>query len=342
MDPRTISYVETHGTGTALGDPIEVRGPDAGLRRLRAARRVARIAHRCRIGSIKPNIGHLEAGAGVMGLIKVLLQLQHRTLLPSITSSEPSPHIPFAETPFSVQRTLAPWERLTAVIGGVSTEVPRRAGLNSFGVGGANAHILVEEAPEAQAPLEPAPDRPAHVLALSARSRDALVRYAGSLADVLEQHPSTSIADVAFTINGGRKTFEHRAAVVASNTEEAVRQLRALAGGHEAPGLVAGAGRSAQNTPKVAFLFTGQGSQYAGMGRELYETQPVFRDALDRSAAIFDADCSIGGCWISSSPPKAVPRPTSSTRPATRSRRSSRSSTRSRNCGAPGESSRTS
>src|SRR6185436_6144629 len=129
-------------TGTALGDPIEVRGLTLAFSDPSLRNASIDLAARCTIGSVKPNIGHLEAGAGVMGLIKVLLQLDRRALLPSITSSEPSPHIPFAETPFSVQRTLAPWSRPRALAEGVPVEVPRRAGLNSFGVGGANAHIL--------------------------------------------------------------------------------------------------------------------------------------------------------------------------------------------------------
>ncbi len=151
VDPRTISYVETHGTGTGLGDPIEVRGLTLGydVPELRDPALETTLA--CRIGSIKPNIGHLEAGAGVMSLIKVLLQLQHGMLLPSLTSPEPNPQIVFASGTFDVQRTLEPWARRVANVNGTRTTLPRRAGLSSFGVGGANAHIVIEEAPEGAA-----------------------------------------------------------------------------------------------------------------------------------------------------------------------------------------------
>ena len=279
VDPRTISYIETHGTGTALGDPIEVRG-------LTLAHSTPALLDpgldgtaRCGIGSIKPNIGHLEAGAGVLGLIKVLLQLQHATLLPSITSDEPNPQIPFDQTPFYVQRAAAPWRRPVLARGRKPLELPRRAGLSSFGVGGSNAHVIVEEAPERS--LAPAPvDRPMHVLALSGHTRDALRTRAGDIATWLEASPDMPLADAFFSVNTGRRHLQHRAAVVASARDRAVEELRQISSGRKAS--------SASRKPKIAFLFTGQGSQYAPMGRELYETQHVFRDALDRCAVIFD------------------------------------------------------
>jgi acyl transferase domain-containing protein len=146
LDPRTISYVETHGTGTALGDPIEVRGLILGYGDPDLQDPSLAVTPRCTLGSIKPNIGHLEAGAGVLGLIKVLLQFQHGKLLPSITSGRPNPQIPFSQGPFDVQRELADWTPAVAVVNGETVSLPRRAGLSSFGVGGANAHVILEEA----------------------------------------------------------------------------------------------------------------------------------------------------------------------------------------------------
>ena len=183
IDPRTISYVETHGTGTALGDPIEVRGLMLAYGSPDLHDAALNITHRCSIGSIKPNIGHLEAGAGVLGLIKILLQFQHRTLLPSITSARPNPQIPFGQSPFDIQRELAVWQRPIIQVDGKPVSTPRRAGLSSFGVGGANAHVIVEEPPE-PAVATTQPDRPVHLLALSARSEKSLQQHVTSVAAV--------------------------------------------------------------------------------------------------------------------------------------------------------------
>ena len=279
IDPRTISYVETHGTGTALGDPIEVRGLTLAHSSPDLIDPTLEGAAACGIGSIKPNIGHLEAGAGMLGLIKVLLQLQHGALLPSLTSEEPNPQIPFDQTPFYIQRTLTAWKRPLLTRGGTLTEMPRRAGLSSFGVGGSNAHVIVEE-PPAPAASTGGVERPLHVLALSAHTRDGLRGRAANVAAWLEQTPDLSLADAFFSINAGRKHLQHRASVVVNAREAAIAQLREIANGRKAS--------TTAHKPKIAFLFTGQGSQYAPMGRDLYETQPVFRDALDRCAAIFD------------------------------------------------------
>jgi FkbH-like protein len=279
VDPRTISYIETHGTGTALGDPIEVRGLTLAHSTPALLDPALDGPARCGIGSIKPNIGHLEAGAGVLGLIKVLLQLQHKTLLPSITSEEPNPQIPFDQTPFYVQRAAAPWTRPVLTRDRKPLELPRRAGLSSFGVGGSNAHVIVEEAPERSAPSA-AVDRPLHVLALSGHTREALRARAGEAAAWLEAGVEVPLADACFSVNTGRRHLQHRASVVASARDAAVEELREIASGRKPS--------SASRKPKIAFLFTGQGSQYASMGRDLYETQPVFREALDRCAIIFD------------------------------------------------------
>ncbi len=287
IDPRTVTYVETHGTGTHLGDPIEVRGLTLGYGTTGLQDSSLALEQRTRIGSIKPNIGHLEAGAGVMGLIKVLLQLQHGMLLPSITSEAPNPQILFAKGVFDIQRSLEPWQRRTTTSNGAAITVPRRAAVSSFGVGGANAHIVIEE-PPATAPAASAVERPSHVLALSARSDAALARQASALETFVESQPELPAPDLCFTVNTGRKHFPHRLALVAANRDELLQSLQAVSGGAAPKRGARGVASSDPGVPKIAFLFTGQGSQYAGMGRQLYQTQPVFRDALDRAAAHFD------------------------------------------------------
>lgn len=297
VDPRTIGYVETHGTGTLLGDPIEVRGLELAYAdpTLRDASFEGR--HRCAIGSIKPNVGHLEAGAGVVSLIKVLLQLDRGMLVPSITSPEPNPQIPFGEGLFFIQRTLEPWPRPVLTTSGQTVTLPRRAGLSSFGVGGANVHVIVEEAPANRENTRPAAsegrsaaDRSCHVLVLSARSEEALHRGAQAYRAFLESHPDVLLADVCHSANTLRRHFERRVAVIAASRDQMVEELARVGSGTASPAVVQGVVIRSVGPPKLAFLFTGQGSQYPGMGQELYETQPVFRAALDRAAAIFDRE----------------------------------------------------
>ncbi len=278
VDARTISYVETHGTATLLGDPIEVRGLTLGY-----GVEDGQGPIRAGIGSIKPNIGHLEAGAAVMSLIKVLLQLHHRTLLPSVTSPEPNPQIPFAQIPFAVQRELAPW-----VSSGAG---PRRAAMSSFGVGGANVHVILEEAParasEVHDVLELEP-RPVELVTLSARSEASLQAQARDLADWLVGHPDAHLGDVAHTLNATRRPFEQRAAVVATDVAGLGASLARLADGDGDANTLRGVVATDAKAPKVAFLFTGQGAQFHGMGRQLYASQPVFREAIDACAAHLD------------------------------------------------------
>jgi FkbH-like protein len=282
VDPRTISYIETHGTGTILGDPIEVRGLSLAYTDPELQDPGVAIDHACTIGSIKPNIGHLEAGAGVVGLIKILLQFAHKQRVPSRTSARLNPQIPFDQLPFDVQRGLADWPQPTAQIGDRTVTVPRRAGLNSFGVGGANAHLIVEEPPSLAfcPPSAPAVERPAHVLALSAVNDAALRRQMAGVAAYLRGDGEPAVGDVAHSLNVGRRHHASRAAIVGSSRDEMLEAL-ARAERRDRPAADVSA-------PRIAFLFTGQGSQYAGMGRVLYETQPVFRDALDRCAEVFD------------------------------------------------------
>ena len=281
VDPRTISYVETHGTGTLLGDPIEVRGLSLAYTDPELRDPTLSIEPTCTMGSIKPNVGHLEAGAGVVGLIKVLLQLVHRTRVPSLTSARLSPQIPFDQGPFDVQRAAGDWPQPVAHVDGRAVALPRRAGLNSFGVGGANAHVIVEEAPAqvAAARVTRRLERPAHVIALSSVSEDGLRRQIARVSSHATHTADLDIANLAFSLNVGRRHAPQRVALVVSSRDDLRVALERAADGITPAGAV---------PPKVAFLFTGQGSQYAGMGRELYDTQPVFRAALDRCAEVFD------------------------------------------------------
>jgi acyl transferase domain-containing protein len=248
-----IDYVEAHGTGTALGDPIEVGALGAVLGEGRAPETPLAI------GSVKTNIGHLEPAAGVAGLIKTVLALQHEALPPLLHLRDLNPRIALDELPIVLPTELTPWPRGTR---------PRLAGVSSFGASGTNAHLILEEAPLVEPPAVTA-QRPAHLVTLSARGEEALSALAERYRSV-----SGSLPDIAFTANHGRAHFNHRMAVVAGDIEE-------LSTADVHSGVVA-----TGVAPTVAFLFTGQGSQYAGMARELYETQPSFRRDLDRCAEL--------------------------------------------------------
>ncbi len=262
LSPDAISYVEAHGTGTVIGDPMEV----AAL--TRAYRRGTQRRGFCAIGSIKTNIGHLDAGAMVAGMIKTILALENETLPPSINYETPNPQIDFDGSPFFVNAKVTPWPR---------TETPRRAGVSSFGLGGTNAHIVLEEAPLAG---RPAPGRSQHLLCLSAKTKTALARARTDLAAHLEAHPGASLADVAYTLAVGRRRLPCRATVVAPDGASAAAALR---GDGPLPcdvELGGGAGT------KVVFLFPGGGAQYPHMAEGLYREEPVFRAAVDACAEI--------------------------------------------------------
>ncbi|HEY0016584.1 MAG TPA: beta-ketoacyl synthase N-terminal-like domain-containing protein [Longimicrobium sp.] len=260
--PATITYVEAHGTGTELGDPIEI---EALTRAFRAGTDRAGF---CAIGSAKTNLGHLDVAAGITGLIKTALALRDGEIPPSLHFNRPNPQIDFASSPFFVNTTLAKW---TPPAG-----VPRRAGVSSFGVGGTNAHVVMQQAP-AVAPSA-APARAEQLLVLSARTETGLDAAAKRLRAHLQQHPGQPLADVAWTLQQGRRGFAHRRAVVARTHAEAAQALADPARGVT--------GQAGSEAPDAVFLFPGQGAQYAGMARGLYEREPVFRAELDACAKI--------------------------------------------------------
>lgn len=258
-----VSYVEAHGTGTALGDPIEMSALTAVLGPGRDP------AAPVTVGSVKTNIGHLEAAAGVAGLIKTVLALRHEQLPPLLHLKEVNPSIDIEGLPVRLPTALTPWPRQAE---------PRVAGVSSFGASGTNAHLIVEEAPAVER-TRSAMERPVHVLSLSARGGEALKALASKYVRHLAKD-SSPVADIAFTANTGRAHFSDRLAVVAGTIEELRERLEGYVAGTAGPDLTTGTTKPGGRL-KIAFLFTGQGSQYAGMARELYETEPGFRADLD-------------------------------------------------------------
>ncbi|BBZ40527.1 type I polyketide synthase [Mycobacterium conspicuum] len=268
--PGDVGYLEAHGTGTSLGDPIEAQAAATVFGAGRDANRPLLM------GSVKTNIGHLEAAAGIAGVLKVVLSLEHRLLPQHLHFRTPSPHIPWDQLAVRVVQEPTPWE---------ANGRPRIAGVSSFGFSGTNAHVVLEEAPDqaVRAAAAPAADARFSVLALSARTPAALITIADQYRTWLSEHPEATLADLCFTAGVGRAHLEHRAALVVNSTESARDLLGALADDRPTPGLARGVSDEA---PKTAWLFTGQGSQYAGMARELFDTEPVFAETLTRCAGV--------------------------------------------------------
>lgn len=255
---ETITYVETHGTGTPLGDPIEIAALTQAFRISTGKKGF------CAIGSLKTNVGHLDAAAGVASLIKTVLALKHGMLPPSLHFEQPNLEIDFADSPFYVNAELSAWK---------AGNTPRRAGVSSFGMGGTNAHVVLEEAPVVEASSE---SRPRQLLVLSAKTNTALETATANLVKHLKQHPALKLADVAYTLQAGRRTFSHRRMLVCQNLADAVSALEVLD-----PRRVLTDFQESRERP-VTFMFSGQGSQYVNMALELYEVELTFREWVDR------------------------------------------------------------
>ncbi|HEX8186500.1 MAG TPA: type I polyketide synthase, partial [Blastocatellia bacterium] len=262
VDAETISYVEAHGTGTPLGDPIEIAA-------LTQAFRIT--THKkgfCAIGSVKTNIGHTDTAAGVAGFIKTVLALKHKQIPPSLNFQSPNPKIDFANTPFFVNESLRSWG---------TESLPRRASVSSFGLGGTNAHVILEEAP----PAEPSQEsRPHQLLILSAKTATALEKSTANLIDYLKEHPDADLSDVAYTLKVGRAAFTHRRMVTCTTVADAIGALESLG-----PQRVFTSYQEPCERP-VIFMFPGGGTQHLNMGLELYKHEAVFRDHFDQCAEL--------------------------------------------------------
>lgn len=259
-----ISYIETHGTGTFIGDPIEVRALTKAYGAFTDRKNF------CGIGSVKPNIGHLDAAAGVAGLIKVTMAMKHKLIPPSINFDEPNPSIDFENSPFYVNNSLRKWDSQNGV--------PLRAGVTSLGMGGTNAHIILEEAPPIERPN--VEDRGPVLLTFSAKNPSALDNYSTKLAGFLKDNPDEKLSNIAYTLQRGRKEFAYKRFLTVENRDDAIEKLEKLPANSVKTYSDHAEGRD------VVFLFPGQGSQYVNMSLDLYEQNPVFRTHLDQCAEI--------------------------------------------------------
>lgn len=269
VEPETISYIETHGTGTALGDPIEIAALSQVFRSTTDKKGF------CAIGSVKTNIGHLDAAAGVTGLIKTALALKHKLIPPSLNFAQPNPQIDFANSPFYVNTKLSEWQ---------TGANPRRAGVSSLGMGGTNAHVILEEIEQRSRASATLSDLEQEInyqlLVLSAKTDSALETATKNLAQYLTQHPDLNLADVAYTLQVGRREFNHRRILVCENIDDAITALSQ----QDSQRVLTNYQEPCQQS--IAFMFPGQGSQYANMGKELYETEAIFREQINRCCEI--------------------------------------------------------
>jgi len=274
VKPETISYIETHGTGTKLGDPIEV----AALSKVFTESTEKK--NFCALGSVKTNIGHLDAAAGIAGLIKTVLALKHQLIPPSLHFEHPNPQIDFANSPFYVNTKLREWK---------TSSTPRRAGVSSLGIGGTNAHVILEEAPSIQSSWTTSKQttKKSQLLVISAKTNSALPQMATNLASYLQQHPDSDLADVAYTLQVGRRGFPHRLILVSEDREDTIENLK-----HLNPQRILT--HFADNQPRsVTFMFPGQGSQYVDMGKQLYHTEAVFRQWVDYCSELLKPQLSL-------------------------------------------------
>ncbi|MFC2146026.1 SDR family NAD(P)-dependent oxidoreductase [Acidobacteriota bacterium] len=265
VEPESITYVETHGTGTSVGDPIEIEA-------LKLAFSTDKKQF-CGLGSVKTNIGHLDAAAGIASFIKAVLILKHRIIPPSLHFETPNPEVDLDNSPFYVINRLTPWE---------SNTYPKRAGVSSFGVGGTNAHVVLEEWPEdTEAGTQEKAAREYQLILLSAKTLPALDKMTTNLAEYLKKNPRINLADVAYTLQVGRKTLEYGKSLVCHDVNDAIEALSS-----PASGMVHRLLKKDRNKAMV-FMFPGQGAQYVNMGLGLYQTEPVFREQMDRCFKIF-------------------------------------------------------
>jgi len=273
VEPGSISYIEAHGTGTVLGDPIEI----AALNKVFQASTTKK--EYCAIGSVKTNVGHLDAAAGITSLIKTILALINKQIPPSINFDAPNPRIDFKNSPFFVNAKLRDWE----VDSG-----PRRAGVSAFGIGGTNAHVIIEEAPVLP---RSDPSREWQLVQLSARSSASLETATDNLVSLLKENTSVSLSDVAYTLQVGRKAFDYRRFVVAQTLEEVIDALEEREPGKLYMDSLAQGGT--QHSPPVVFMFTGQGAQYVNMAYDLYRSEPIFHDQVDLCAELLMDDLGL-------------------------------------------------
>ena len=269
IEPASIGYIEAHGTATPLGDPIELAALEKAFRTGTEEKAF------CTIGTAKANVGHLDIAAGVTGLIHASHVVKHGQFPGTLNFKRPTEKFDLANSPFRVTAAPIAWER---------NGQPRRAGVSAFGVGGTNAHVILEEVP--LVPSKP-PIHASQLLVLSARSQEALDAATTNLIADLERHPARALADIAFTLQIGRRAFDRRRAVVADTTAQAVTALQATLG-KPAPAI-----RKNAAAPGICFMFPGQGAQYVNMGRGLYETEPIFRDAVDLCALLLRRELNL-------------------------------------------------
>ena len=264
VDAESISYIEAHGTGTSLGDPIEIAALTQAFRESTDEKNF------CAIGSVKSNIGHLDAAAGIAGLIKTALALKNKQIPPSLHFKSPNPKLGIEESPFYVNTDLSQWPE---------GNTPRRAGVSAFGIGGTNVHVIMEEFVEEVSAKSDASSKPYHLLPLSAKSETALSGATENLAGYFRNFPETNIENAAYTLKTGRRVFDWRQVVVCKNSDHATEILSS----RDPAFMISGKSRTA--APSVAFMFPGQGAQYINMASDLYRFEPAFREAVDRCVA---------------------------------------------------------
>jgi acyl transferase domain-containing protein/acyl carrier protein len=275
LKPSQVSYIEAHGTGTSLGDPIELRALSVALNKGRSSEEPLVV------GSVKTNIGHLEAAAGVAGLIKTILAMQHQTIPPHLHFQNPSSYFDW-NGPLKIPTESTPW---------LTQNEPRIAGVSSFGASGTNAHVILEEAPTQEPNQKTAlpQTRPLHLFTISAKTPSALEDLVNRYQNYLNHNLNLDIQDICFSANTGRQNFDHRLSIITASKVELKQKLTEFTTNSDSTGIFTQK-VTAHQPQKIAFLYTGQGSQYPGMGQELYQTQPTFKAAVDKCAAILSSE----------------------------------------------------